>query len=249
VLPRFSSPLFPFRQLGTNRDPYAKVEVIFTNPYVAAVSLGGGTPVATHPTGMPYGFRVAVLPVDRGPAGTPAGSVFGAQQHRLLRAYDAQGRRPLETTPRSVKQGPVVYWQRPQRPPPGRCELSASGLNDVSFERGHVVLGVWPHTGIVGRAFQSCADTTYFINNTSVPARRLTAAILLDAAHPGVAPARLPGMKPLVGARQVFEVPGPGAEEGLDARRLPNGWLVVAGGSGSSERLEVLRHLHPTVHL
>jgi hypothetical protein len=43
---------------------------------------------------------------------------------------------------------------------------------------------------------------------------------------------------------------GPGDFKGeLTATRYGNVWLVVAGGSGLAQRIEVLRHLTPTVGL
>lgn len=43
---------------------------------------------------------------------------------------------------------------------------------------------------------------------------------------------------------------GPGYWKGdLTARRIQNAWLVVAGGSGFAQRIEVLRHLHVSIHL
>ena len=179
-LPRYSNPLFDV-ELGTKDHPDAVVA--FTNPYVAAVSVGGGKPVLTHPTTMPYGFRVAVVPVGHR-ISLIGGSPSDERLLKAMRAYDAEGQRLLKSR-EFVNQGPVQYWQRPQRPPPGRCELSATGLKGVRFARGHVALRVWPHAGVVGRAFQSCADTTYLLNNASVLDGELTAAILLDAAHPG----------------------------------------------------------------
>jgi hypothetical protein len=71
--------------------------------------------------------------------------------------------------------------------------------------------------------------------------------MLLDAAHPGVTPAPLPGMQPLVGHSGVFI--GPGPESGELARRIPGAWLVVADGEDLAQRLVLLEHLQAKVNL
>jgi hypothetical protein len=80
----------------------------------------------------------------------------------------------------------------------------------------------------------------------------LTAAVLLDAAHPGATPARLPDMKPLPGHAAIFEAP---CSVGvMVARRIAGAWLVVEEGgedatSDWQQPLRLLEHLRATVHL
>ncbi len=65
---------------------------------------------------------------------------------------------------------------------------------------------------------------------------------------PTPAPFRRPyqALTPAPGAPGFFN--GPGDFKGdLTATRFGNTWLVVAGGSGLAQRIEVLRHLTPTV--
>ena len=83
----------------------------------------------------------------------------------------------------------------------------------------------------------------------------LEAAVLLDDKHPGVTPAALPYLRAAPGATGVFQAPagimrgGHTGSNNLAAERLLGAWLVIAGGSGPAEQLELLRHLHATIHL
>jgi hypothetical protein len=132
----------------------------------------------------------------------------------------------------------VRWWEKPQPPPPGPCQIHARGLPALEPEWGHVAATIRPYPAkIIGRAFFSCVDTEYYMNRWP-----LETAILLDAQHPGRSPASIPGMKPVSGAAGVFNAPGDWHGE-ITATRQRNAWLVVAGGSGFSQRIEVLRHL------
>jgi hypothetical protein len=77
----------------------------------------------------------------------------------------------------------------------------------------------------------------------------LTAAVLLDASHPGATPSPLPGVQPLAGHPGIFEAPG--AEGELAARRIPGAWLVVEEEDriGLRVPVELLEDLHATVRL
>jgi hypothetical protein len=206
--------------------PY-KVTVL-TIPAALAVAVGHEKPVPTRPTGLPYGYRFAVVPT--------------ASASPSIVAFDAHGHRIGERFEPSLA-GPASFWQRPERPPPGLCQLSARGLHGLTAEWGHVVSRVAAYRGVVGRIFQSCVDTEYYLDNWP-----LETAILLDAEHPGGPPGPLPGMTPVPGVPQVFNAPG-ALTGNLTAERRSNAWLVVAGGSGPAQRLAVLRHLQATIRL
>ncbi len=138
---------------------------------------------------------------------------------------------------------PRRYWYPPARPPSGVCQLTATRLprETVAIE-GVVVTHVRPFPELLGQAFISCADTTYFYQNN----HDLPAAVLLDAAHPGAPPPGLPGMKPVAGHPSVFEVP-----PDMFARRIRGAWLVVEEEDNIGPRVpvELLEHLRATVHL
>lgn len=84
-------------------------------------------------------------------------------------------------------------------------------------------------------------DTEYYLNHGP-----LDTAMLLDAAHPDTPPTAIPGLTPARGEPGFYN--GPGNFKGeLTATRRGNTWLVIAGGSSLTQRIEVLRHLTDTV--
>lgn len=138
----------------------------------------------------------------------------------------------------------VRWWEKPQPLPPGPCEIRARGLPALEPEWGHVAATIRPYPAkIIGRAFFSCTDTEYYLHKWP-----LETAILLDAQHPGRPPASIPGMKPVKGTASMVNAPGDWHGE-ITATRHRNAWLVVAGGSGLHQRIEVLRHLSANVSM
>jgi hypothetical protein len=75
----------------------------------------------------------------------------------------------------------------------------------------------------------------------------LEAAIVVDASSPGIRPAAIPEMKPVSGHPGVVQSRFVGGE--LVARRIPQAWLLVEGGSDPRERVIVLAHLSATTRL
>ena len=173
-------------------------------------------------------------------------------------AFNARGQRiraaGFEPAPRRHQfEGPYAprAWTAPSPPPAAPCELSASGLGGLSPVGGDVVPRVKGYRMFETRAFQSCADTYYALGSST-----LEAAVLLDAEHPGATPAALPYATPAPGASGVFDAPGgimrgghAGSSNNLTAERLPGAWLVVTGGSGPAQQLQLLRHLRAAIHL
>lgn len=239
----------PATIIGVSKDlrrspgPWSIASVL-TAPEVAAVSFEGRKPVLTHPDGLPYGMRFAVLPVKRTGATPVAFNASG----QLIKA------KGFETLPKRHQfEGPYAphAWTAPAQPPsPAACEISASGSSGLASIGGSVVLHVTGYPLFESRAFQSCADTYYTLGGS-----RLQAAILLDAEHPGSRPAALPDMRPASGASGLFEAPGRGlmqlggGSHQLTAKRLQGAWLVVTGGSGTAQQREVLRHLQASIHV
>ena len=243
------SPLtHPAQLLGASKDlvqgsgPWSTGTVI-TAPAVAAISVEGRAPVPTRSGGLPYGMRYAAIAVKNAGV-TP--TAFNAHGQRIT----AAGFEPLPK--RHEFEGPYAphAWTAPAPPAAAPCELSASGVSGLSPVGGDVVPQVKGYRMFETRAFQSCADTYYALDNST-----LEAAVLLDAEHPGATPAALPYLAPAPGAANVFNAPagtmrsGRTGSKNLTAERLPGAWLVVTGGSGPAQQLELLRHLHATIHL
>ena len=188
---------------------------------------------------LPYGMRMVKLAFPRQAhhlfgEGAPAGLALGADARPIGYLHPSEG---------SVL-SPVRWWQKPQPLPAGPCQLRAHGITGLEPEWGHVAVAIRPYPGrIMGRAFFSCIDSEYYLHGWP-----LETAILLDAQHPGRTPAAIPGMHPLPGAPGTFAAPGDWHGE-LVATRRGGAWLVVAGGSGTAQRLDVLGHLTASVSL
>lgn len=128
-----------------------------------------------------------------------------------------------------------AFWQRPQHPPRGICALS-SRLSGLTAQWGKVALHAEGRNGILGQGFLSCADTEYFLHKWP-----LQATVLLNGQTPGAPPAALPNMKPLA------KHPGIWVERGMLARRSKHTWLLVKGGHGLAQQIEVLDSLQVRV--
>jgi hypothetical protein len=232
---------------GSGSGPWSTATLI-TAPTVAAVSVEGRAPVPTRSGGLPYGMRYAALPVRNSNVRSAKASLaaFNARGQRITTA----GVEPMPKRHQFEGTYAPRAWTAPSPPPAAPCELSASGLSGLSPLGGDVVPRVKGYRMFETRAFQSCTDTYYALGSST-----LEAAVLLDAEHPGATPVTLPYVTRAPGAAGVFDAPGGimrGGHSGsnnLTAERLPGAWLVVTGGSGPAQQLQLLRHLHATIHL
>jgi hypothetical protein len=86
----------------------------------------------------------------------------------------------------------------------------------------------------VGELFVSCVSTEYYLDGWPI-----TAAVLLDAGHPGAVLGPIPGARPVSGYADTVDFAG----AGLSARRVGDAWLVVQGGSGTTQRVRALKAL------
>ena len=217
-----------------------------TTSEVAAVSIDGGTPIPTTTNAtLPDGLRAAAVEVLRH-NGRPS-----IEPHcPRITPLNAHGK-PIRrlgkpSTPQALKLPGTRQWEAPERPPTGVCELTTTRLPpETVAEHGYVATQIRPYPGLLGRALLSCVSTVYVYHEE----HRLTAAVLLDASHPGATPPPLPAMKPLAGHPGIFEAPG--AEGELAARRIPGAWLVVEEEDriGLGVPVELLEDLRATVNL
>jgi hypothetical protein len=231
----------PLSMVLTSADARTRREsiVVLTTPQVAAVRLSAHRVVATTALpGLPYGLRAARIVVPfTGRRSAGGRIVFPAPAEPSLTPLNSAGR-PIASAPvRPSAQTPALAARGP-------CTLKAAGVPGLAAKWSHVASEIVPYRGaLVGRAFFSCIDTEYYLHDWP-----LDAAILLDAAHPGSAPAAIPGLSPVPG--RAGYVNGPGDFKGeLTAIRRDDAWLVVAGGSGLSQRIDVLSHLAAIVKL
>ena len=217
---------------GNGREE--RITALLSSSVQAVMTDGQTATVVTH-SKLPYGLRLVQIVLVR--------PKYGSPQPRLL-AIGAHGERLGYLSEQSSDGVSIRWWKKPSRSASGPCQIHAHGLPALEPEWGHVAAAIHPYpANIIGRAFFSCADTEYYMHNWP-----LETAILLDAQHPGRTPAAIPGMKPDTGAPGVFNAPGDWHGD-ITAVRHGNAWLVVAGGSGLSQRIEVLRHLTARIAL
>jgi hypothetical protein len=220
---------------------------LLTTNEVASVSIAGGerVPTATNPT-LPDGLRAAAL---QGPSGELKPAL--AEPCPSVTAFDASG--AALSTQGSVGGTPLASrldstaWEHPGHPPSGPCELRATQLRRGTVAwGGKVARRVAPVRRLLGRAFLSCDDTLYVHGGGEY----ITAAILLDAAHPGTTPAPLPGMRPLAKHPGIFLAPS-SERMMMVARRIPHAWLVATEETpeGLAGPRALLEHLRARIEL
>lgn len=237
MTPAASTPLLSRQSEGAGRSHKWSV-VVLTTPQVAAMLVNGHQRVPTVALqGLPYGLRAARIVLPWRVTKSGGRSTVAPPPEPALIALNARGL----TIPSAVGRVPGASARLASR---GPCALTAGGLPSLAPQWSHVASAITPFPGtIIGRAFFSCIDTEYYLQKWP-----LDAAILLDATHPGVPPAPIPGLEAVKNAPGYFNGPGDFKGE-LTAVRRGNAWLVVAGGKSLSQRLEVLRHVTATVRL
>ncbi len=233
-----------------NRDPGSKgwwSATVLAGPFVASVAVEGARPVPTRSGGLPYGLRFAIIRT-RSLNAKPV-------------ALNARGRRlPAPSSPAQPNRRHAyvpAHWRAPAAPPASPCEITAAHVSGLTALEGALVTDVHSFPSPESPAFQSCASTVYRLDG-----QPFQSSILLDAEHPGHRPAPLPGMISAPGNAHVFQAPGglralnpayPAMSyQGqlyLAARRIPHGWLVVAGGRQLAPRLRLLADLQASIHL
>jgi hypothetical protein len=134
----------------------------------------------------------------------------------------------------------TASWQSPQARPAAPCQISAGRLKGVRRRAGRVVPTISPLAHVAGRGLLSCADSEY-----SFAGSVLDAAILLDAAEPGVTPVPLPNATPVHRHPGLYSAPG--SQGQILGRRIAGAWLLVEGGASSLQRERLLAHLHARV--
>lgn len=245
------------------------VGFVVTGPQVAAVRIGDRTVRTFSSALLPAGDRAAVFFVG---AHAPTPTVGWRPGQPLSSRMRLPGRSPrLPSTSIATtamlpldSAGHVLpttlpsdsgflrgwsFWQAPSavtprihepryrgrtRPRAGVCELDQHGLGGLQAEWGSTTTSLRAVDDYVGELFLSCVSTEYYLHG-----RPMTAAVLLDAGHPGAALGAIPGARAVPGHPSVVDF----ADASLSARRTGNAWLVVQGGSGTTQRLRVLQAL------
>jgi hypothetical protein len=230
VDPEVGEPLVDEGWSGSAPPPTVEGYVM-TSSEVSSVSVGGSQAIPTRSQPrLPFGLRAALVEM-------PGVKLFDlARQFRSFTLLGQAGQ-PLHQSRRQfpVDSVPTKFWQRPKDPPRGVCALS-SGLAGLKAEWGSVALHTAGRKGILGQGFLSCIETEYYMRHWP-----LQATLLLNGETPGAPPAALPNMRPLPRHHAIM------VERGVLARRLHDAWLLVTGGSGLAQRIEVLDALRAKV--
>ncbi len=246
------------------------VGFVVTGPQVAAVRIGDRTIRTFSSSQLPAGDRAAVFflaaraptpvvgwrpgqPIDsrmRAPAPGPRFHSTSIRTTAVL-PLDSAGH-VLATGASRPDDGYVrgwSFWQAPSavtpnihepryrgrtRPRPGICELKQHGLPGLTPEWGSTIRSLPTVQDYVGELFVSCVSTEYYLHGWP-----MAAAVLLDARRPGAALGPIPGADPVPGHPDFVDFAG----ASLSARRVGDAWLVVQGGSGTTQRLSVLQAL------
>jgi len=136
-------------------------------------------------------------------------------------------------------------YHAPTHPGPGVCELAQHGLPALHAQFGDTLPWISPVHDMLGEEFLSCVDTEYYLHGWP-----LQAAVLLDGHEPGQVLGPIPGARPIPGRPDIVNLATgqfPSSEfsrnYGVTAKRVGNAWLVVQGGSGLAQRVQVLDSL------
>lgn len=247
------------------------VGFVLTGPQVAAVRIGTRTIRTFTSAQLPAGDRAAVFflaprapsPIVGWRPGQPINSrmrlpqpgplpSFGSVRATAVLPLDSSGA-VLATAAPGPDYGYVrgwSFWQAPSavtpniheppyhgrtRPRPGVCELAQQGLSGLTPEWGSTITSIPTVKNYLGELFVSCVSTEYYLHGWP-----MVAALLLDAGHPGTPVGPIPGARAVPGHPLLVDF----AAASLSARRVGNAWLVVEGGSGTTQRLRVLEALH-----
>lgn len=250
------------------------VGFVVTGPQVAAVRVAGRTIRTFSSSLLPVGDRAAVfflashgpLPAVGWRPGQPINAslripVIGPRARVRMRSVASTAVLPLDTSGQIL---PTVFpadsgylrgwsfWQAPTavtpknheppyhgrtRPRPGACMLAQHDMPGLTAEWGSTTHTIPTVTDSLGELFVSCVSTEYYLHGWP-----MVAAILLDARHPGSSPGPIPGTHPVAGQPKMVDFPS----ASLTARRVGAAWLVVQGGSGTTQRLRVLHALQIT---
>lgn len=226
------------------------VGLVLTGPQVAAVRIGDRTIRTFTSALLPGGDRAAVFFLaSRAPTPVvgwrpgqpikfrmrlPAGPGFYATTAVI--PVDSAGHTLSSPSPlgSGYRRG-ASFWQAPSAVTPGACGLTQHGLPGLTPEWGSTIQHIPIVRNYVGELLTSCVSTEYYLHGWP-----MTAAVLLDARHPGAAPGPLPGANPVTGHPDILDFPS----ASLSARRVGNAWLVVQGGSGTTQRVQALDALH-----
>jgi hypothetical protein len=267
--PTVSYPIFQGSGVAPASIDTDPVGFVLTGPQVAAVQIGDRTIRTFTSSMLPAGDRAAVFFSTSGAPPAALGECrasIDSYARRAERCHPTRWRTSIPTVavlalnhaggvlptvatpPESAAHG-WSFWQAPSavtpsiherpfhgptRPRAGVCDLAQHGMAGLTAEWGSTITSITTVPDSLGELFLSCVSTVYYLHGWPI-----TAAVLVDARDPGGVLGPIPGARAIPGSPLVVDFPG----ASLSARRIGNAWLVVQGGSGTTQRLRVLRAL------
>ncbi len=237
------------------------VGYLLTGPQVWAVRIGSRTIRTVSSPALPIGDHAAVFFVPaKGPL--PAGPFVPLDRSGQVIATHNVFPPPSEAPPDLTWMAPDAvtrWWPLPfggvpyhhpgyhgrTHPGPGVCELAQHGLPALHAQWGHTVPWISPVHDALGEVFLSCIFAAYYLHGWP-----FDVAVLVDGHHPGRVLGPIPGARPVGGQPGMVSLATgqfPSSlftrNFGLTAKRVGNAWLVVQGGSGLAQRVQVLNAL------
>lgn len=236
------------------------VAYVLTGPQVFAVRIAGRTIRTISSPALPTDDRAAVFFITAKGPGTARPwqplDRFGRVIATQVTAPPPPGPPTLTwMAPNAVTRwwplpfGTVPYHHRGYHgrthPGPGVCELAQHGLPALHAQWGHTVAWISPVHDALGEVFLSCIDAAYYLHGSP-----FDVAVLLDGHRPGQVLGPIPGARPVPGQPDIVSLATgqfPSSlfsrNFGVTAKRVGRAWLVVQGGSGLAQRLQVLNAL------
>lgn len=228
------------------------VLMLMTAPQVAAVRVSPTLTVDTRADGaLPDGYRLA-LAIEQS---STRGALHLRTYYRQPVALNASGDAIAVKSGLVVPFDAAVNWQRAavatlkplpneaRRPPAGACEIDTGRVRGAQPLGGRLVEHVRGFTALAGSAYLTCATVHLNYHGAAV-----TADLLLDARHPGTAPAPFPYATALSPSLENVEQPDWSLAT-FSARRVGPAWLVVQSAGSLAQRLAILRQLGACVGL
>jgi hypothetical protein len=240
------------------------VEAFLTAGDVAAVRFDHEVVRTRVVPGLPAGDRLAVIFETHAqlanPGPVPVAGVSRPPQAPLLSALAANGRTlPAHVVPDHQSAAPlrpqIIPWGPsnydvekgyttvyPATPVPGVCAFASPAIPGLEARAGATIDGIEPVRDAEGEALLSCVETAYTLHGSE-----LVAAVLVNGNHPGRRPGSIPGAQPVRGAAGVVNLALGATPAGITGRMVDGrAWIVVEGGTGIAQRLELLRALRVT---
>ncbi len=214
--------------------PFVARGYVITEASVVRVGVGRGSTVPTrHDIELPAGLRYAYIEVKRGKYLWPHFVAYATNGTQLSVSKRVAPALAYLELPTYVAAG-GRNWRR------NGCRITTHNADGVVISGGSAITMMGRYHTLGEKGFVACASVSYTWRGWS-----LLAGVLVNASDPGAMPFPLPGAKLMKGHPGIVEAPG--FEGPMVGRSIKGGWLLVAKGANTQQRLELLNHINATV--